>query len=72
MNKNTNSLSFEENLKALENLVEKLESQNISLEDSLNHFEKGMALVESCQNQLNQAEKRIKKLAQNHTSSITD
>jgi len=37
-------LSFEDALKQLESIVEQLESQEITLEDSVNLYEKGMKL----------------------------
>ena len=50
---------FEEQLKALENVVDKLESGDLSLEDSLKLFEEGVALSETCKKELDAAEGRV-------------
>ncbi len=54
--------NFEQSLKALEELVERLESGDLSLEESLSCFEQGVALAARCQKQLQQAEARIEQL----------
>ena len=53
---------FEIALEELENVVEQLESGDLSLEDSLAAFEKGVSLVKYCNQKLNAAEKRIEVL----------
>ena len=54
-----NPTSFEENLKELESLVSKLESGGLTLEESLDKFEKGITLYKDCKAKLQSAEKRI-------------
>ena len=54
--------SFENCLDQLEKVVKELESGDLQLERSLELFEKGMALSESCRKQLEQAETRIEML----------
>ena len=51
--------SFEESLSELEALVERMESGELSLEESLSAFERGIALTRSCQQALQAAEQRI-------------
>jgi exodeoxyribonuclease VII small subunit len=51
--------SFEESLKELESIVAKLESGEMSLEDSLEKFEIGTKLYKDCKDQLSIAEKKI-------------
>lgn len=51
--------SFEEQLKALESVVEKLEGGDLSLEDSVRLFEEGMKLSEACKKELDVAEGKI-------------
>lgn len=51
---------FEDALQELESLVEKLESGEHSLEESLVQFERGMLLSKFCQQSLSDAEKKIK------------
>lgn len=53
------SPNFEKDLQELENLVEKMEGGDLSLEDSLVHFERGIALTRSCQKALTEAEQKI-------------
>jgi exodeoxyribonuclease VII small subunit len=55
----TNSDTFEFALGNLEQLVEQLESGDLSLEDSLAAFEKGVALVKYCNQKLSEVEKKI-------------
>ncbi len=52
MAKEDKKIDFESSLKELENIVAKLEDENINLEDSVKSFEKGVNLVKECQKQL--------------------
>lgn len=54
---------FEESLARLESLVEKMESGDLSLEDSLKTFEEGIKLTRECQQALKDAEQKVKTLA---------
>lgn len=56
---------FESSLKELEQIVKQLESGDISLDDSLKKFEKGIALYKECRQTLLSAEKKIKILSDN-------
>ena len=47
----------------LEAIVERLEQGDLSLEDSLQQFERGVVLTRSCQAALKQAEQRVKVLS---------
>jgi len=53
---------FEKSLDELEQLVSRMEQGELSLDDSLKSFERGIALYRSCQNALEQAELRVKQL----------
>lgn len=53
---------FEASMTELETLVESLEKGDLSLEDSLSQFEKGINLVKKCTQTLNKAEQKLKKL----------
>jgi exodeoxyribonuclease VII small subunit len=55
----TKKKSFEESLKELENIVSKLESGELALEQSLEQFELGTKLYKECKDQLSIAEKKI-------------
>ena len=50
---------FETSLARLEKIVERLEGEDLSLEESLRAFEEGMALARQCRRTLDQAEKKI-------------
>ncbi len=62
MTKATKSNDFESRLEDLEKLVEKLEQGDLSLDDSLKAFEKGVSLTKSCLETLKKAELKVKKL----------
>ncbi len=62
MDKKIEELTFEEALKALKETVEKLESEDMPLEESLKLFEFGMQLSERCSQLLDEAELKIKQL----------
>ncbi|MDR3385727.1 MAG: exodeoxyribonuclease VII small subunit [Rudaea sp.] len=54
---------FEKSLDELEKLVERMEQGDQSLDDSLQSFERGVALYRNCQSALEQAELRVKLLS---------
>lgn len=54
--------SFEDSLQALERVVERIESGELNLEDSLATFEEGVRLVKSCNGKLSDVERRIEVL----------
>lgn len=56
-------LGFEDAIKELTNIVGKIEQGQIPLQDSLNQYEKGMALIKHCRTILQKAEKRIEKIS---------
>ncbi|HEX6614243.1 MAG TPA: exodeoxyribonuclease VII small subunit [Rhodanobacteraceae bacterium] len=53
---------FEQSLDELEQLVAKMEGGELSLDESLRSFERGITLFRNCQNALEQAELRVKLL----------
>jgi exodeoxyribonuclease VII small subunit len=55
---------FEKSLQELEDLVAKMEQGDLSLEDSLQHFEKGVQLSRACQQALAEAEQKVEILMQ--------
>lgn len=52
-------ISFEENIKELEEIVKKLESGEVSLDDMLKLFEEGVKRSRECTRQLEEAEQKI-------------
>jgi exodeoxyribonuclease VII small subunit len=64
---------FEQNLSELESLVERMERGEISLEESLKNFEKGIALTRVCQKALQDAERKVQILLQeNGTDKLVE
>jgi len=61
---NVNKLSFEQAIKELSSIVSRIEHGEISLQDSLGQYEKGMALIKHCREILKKAEKRIEKISE--------
>ena len=60
--KQPQSVPFEQSLKELETLVEKMEQGDLSLEESLQHFERGVQLTRACQQALKAAEQKVEAL----------
>lgn len=56
--------SFEENLRKLEDAVQRLEGGNLPLDDSLRLYEEGIAAFRQCQKLLNEADLKIRKLVE--------
>jgi len=54
--------SFETQLEALEMIVQGLETGDLTLEESLSQFEKGVVLTKECQSILNTAEQKVSML----------
>jgi len=66
------NLSFEEAIKELTAIVAKIEQGQIPLQDSLEQYEKGMALIKHCRAILQKAEKRIEKISKEEEPQDTD
>lgn len=60
---NIDQLSFEEAIVALTDIVDKVEHGQTPLQDSLDQYERGMALIKHCRTILREAEQRIEKIA---------
>lgn len=54
---------FEHSLDALEQLVDRMETGELSLEESLAAYERGVGLYRRCQSALEQAELRVRLLS---------
>jgi len=57
-------IKFDQALKELEKLVEEMEEEELSLEDGMKKYEKGMKLSRICLEKLDKAEKKIEILKQ--------
>ena len=63
--------TFEESMTELEDIVTKLEAGDITLDASLELFEKGIKLAKTCQEKLDDAEKKVKILTTNEDGEMT-
>ena len=57
-------INFENSLTELETLVEEMEQGDLSLEESLKRFEKGIGLTTECQQALQSAELKVQELVE--------
>jgi exodeoxyribonuclease VII small subunit len=65
MSKTEKTVSFEEALEELETIAEKLERGQLSLEESIKAYERGMDLKKICADRLKEAEGKIEFLSKN-------
>ncbi len=64
------NVSFEEAMKQLEQIVEKLGEGNLTLEESLKIFEEGMELCKFCNKKLDEAEYKVEKLVEREEGKV--
>ncbi len=64
MTKIAEPFQFETALKKLEALVSNMENETLPLEESLSHFEQGVALIKACQKALIEAEQKVQVITQ--------
>ncbi len=64
--------TFENNLKELEGIVKALEGSDVSLDEMLELFEKGIKLTKSCTSQIENAEQKISVLMKNKDGEMTE
>ena len=65
-------MKFEEAMTKLECEVRKLESGNMTLDESITAFEEAVKLIAVCNKQLDNAERRVRLLTKASDGSITD
>lgn len=68
--KQTSGQSYEAALEDIERIVEQLESGELSLEDSLAIFEKGVGLTKYCYQKLDEVEKKIEILTKDREGKL--
>ena len=61
-------MNFEKSLQELETIVDKLEDGQLSLDESLMLFEKGIGLVNECNTKLKTARLKVEKLVEENDS----
>ena len=57
---NTENVGIEDNFEQLEDIISKMRSDRITLEQSFELYNKGLSLVQDCNNQIDKIEKQIK------------
>ncbi|MDR0930171.1 MAG: exodeoxyribonuclease VII small subunit [Clostridiales bacterium] len=67
-----NSVDFEKNIKELEEIANKMENNQLSLDEMLNSFEKGINLARQCTQALDNAEKKIAILTKKPDGSVEE
>ena len=65
------NVSFEDNLKELEEIVAKLEKGDVPLDNAIEEFKRAMDLVKACDDKLKNAEDTIAKIV-NDNGEVTD
>ncbi len=65
-------MSFEESLAELEGIVDKLEKGQLSLDESLMLFEKGIKLVRECNDKLKSAQQKVEQLIEENGELRTE
>jgi exodeoxyribonuclease VII small subunit len=68
--KEIENLSFEQAIQDLTGIVEKIETGQVSLAESLEQYEKGMAIIKHCRGILLDAEKRIEQIAEDQDEEV--
>lgn len=66
------TLSFEDAMNELEDIVDKLEKGELSLDESIEYFQKGMELSKHCSKKLNEVEKKISILIQDEKGEVRE
>ncbi len=64
-------LTFEEALRELQSIVDKLETGQVTLEEAIEMYERGVKLSKYCIEKLTQAELRIKKIVKDENQGFT-
>lgn len=62
---------FEEAIKRLQLIVEKMEKGDLPLEEAMESFSEGMRLVQYCQQKLEQAENRVQMLLKDQQGTLS-
>lgn len=64
------SLNFEKSLSDLESIIEKMEGEQLSLDEALKHFEAGVTLAKLCQTTLAEAQQKVSLLIEKSNEDI--
>ena len=64
--------TFEQSMKKLEQIVQKLESGDLPLEEAMQKFEEGIKLSRLCSKKLDETEKKITLLLQDQKGNVSE
>ena len=64
MSEQKNTFTLEENFARLEEIIEKMEADDISLEEAFQAYSTGMAVLKECNEQIDRVEKKVLKLSE--------
>jgi len=67
-----NNLSFEQSIKELEDIVKKLEDGELTLEESMRLFERGVALSNLCSKMLDDVEQKVRMLIKDKNGEMIE
>lgn len=66
------AVTFEQALHSLEEVVERLEDKNLSLDEALVLFEKGVSLIRTCDARLKSAQGRVTELLKSESGGFVE
>ncbi|WP_173916192.1 exodeoxyribonuclease VII small subunit [Halobacillus sp. Marseille-Q1614] len=66
MSEEKNDISFEEAMKQLEEIVQKLETGEVPLEKAIQYYQEGMQLSKLCNEKLGSVEKQMQQILNEH------
>ncbi|NGX39739.1 MAG: Exodeoxyribonuclease 7 small subunit [Chlamydiae bacterium] len=66
-----NTQTFEEAYLRLENILEQMNSEQVSLDDALSYYEEADKLIATCQKRLMEAEQKIETLMKNRDNTLS-
>lgn len=66
------NINFEESMKQLQEVVDKLEKGNLTLDESIEEFQKGIKLSKLCSKKLDDVEKKITVLVEEQNGEIKE
>lgn len=72
MAKDKEKVPFEKAIAELEQIIEKLEDDEITLDDALRHFEQGVSLMRACDAHLKSAEGKLRELLKGENGEFVE
>ena len=70
--KKSSPLDFETAMQELEQIVESMENDQLTLDESLQKFERGVELSRICQENLKRAEQKVEQLVKKHGELVIE